>query len=136
MPGLVEVMPEHAVPIGGRTQAKAVGCGRSLEIGAGLKVAPLAMRIGRRRRKVVVPVAGLARRTLRCAGKIAVRLTVPEGCGFGTRIGFGLGLGFRLGFFAQQRLPVGDRDLIVVGMDFAEGEEAVAITTVVDEGRL
>ena len=136
MHGLVEVVPEHAFPIGRRTQANAVGCGRSLEIGAGLKVARLAMRIGGRSRKVVVGVAGLARRTLRRAGKIAVRLAVPEGCGFGARIGFGLGLGFRLGFFAQQRLPVGDRDLIVVGMDFAEGEEAVAIATVVDEGRL
>ena len=51
-------------------------------------------------------------------------------------IGFGLGLGLRFGFFLQQRLPVGDRDLVVVGMDFAEGQEAVTIAAVVDEGRL
>ena len=39
-------------------------------------------------------------------------------------------------FLAQQRLPVGDRDLVVVGMDFREGEEAVAVAAVIDEGRL
>src|SRR5262249_43180061 len=37
----------------------------------------------------------------------------------------GLGLGGALGtlVLGDQRLPVGDRDLIIVGMDFAEGEE-------------
>ena len=34
------------------------------------------------------------------------------------------------------RLPIGDGDLVVVGMNFAEGQEAVAITAVVDEGGL
>ena len=41
-----------------------------------------------------------------------------------------------LGLFLQQRLPVRDRDLVVVGMDFVEGEEAVAVAAVVDEGGL
>src|SRR6516162_5994568 len=47
----------------------------------------------------------------------------------------GLGLGGALGalVLGDQRLPVGDRDLVIVGMDFAEGEEAVAIAAVVDE---
>ena len=54
----------------------------------------------------------------------------------GAGIGLGLGLGFRLRLLGQQRLPVGDGDLIVVGMDFAEGQEAVAVAAVVDEGRL
>ena len=36
----------------------------------------------------------------------------------------------------QQRLPVGEGDLIVVGMDFGEGEEAVAVAAVIDERRL
>ena len=35
--------------------------------------------------------------------------------------------------FVDQRLAVGDRDLIVVGVDFAERQEAVAIAAVVDE---
>ena len=41
-----------------------------------------------------------------------------------------------LGLGAQQRLPVGDRDLVVVGMDFAEGEEAVTVPAIFDEGSL
>ena len=36
----------------------------------------------------------------------------------------------------DQRLPVGDRDLIVVRVDFREGEEPVAVSAVVDERRL
>ena len=39
-------------------------------------------------------------------------------------------------FLAQERLPVGDRDLVIVGMDFREGEETVAVAAVIDEGRL
>nr|WP_283808060.1 MULTISPECIES: hypothetical protein [Bradyrhizobium] len=46
----------------------------------------------------------------------------------------GLAMGLLLGL--DQRLPVGDRDLIVVGMDFAEGEEAVAVAAIFDEGGL
>ncbi|WP_283810437.1 hypothetical protein [Bradyrhizobium vignae] len=46
----------------------------------------------------------------------------------------GLAMGLFLGL--DQRLPVGDRDLVVVGMDFAEGEEAVAVTAIFDEGGL
>ena len=55
---------------------------------------------------------------------------------FGAGIGLGFGFGFSLGFFLQQRLPVGYRDLIVVGMDFTESQEAVPIAAVVDEGGL
>ena len=36
----------------------------------------------------------------------------------------------------DQRLPVGDRDLIIIRMNFAEGEKAVAVPAVVDEGGL
>ena len=39
-------------------------------------------------------------------------------------------------FLGDERLPISDRDLVVVRMDFAEGEEAVAVTTVIDERRL
>jgi len=41
-----------------------------------------------------------------------------------------------LGFLAQQSFAVGLWDLIIIGMDFAEGQEAVAIAAVVDERRL
>ncbi len=38
--------------------------------------------------------------------------------------------------FFDQRLPVGDRDLIIVGMNFGEGQEAVAIAAIIHEGGL
>jgi hypothetical protein len=43
---------------------------------------------------------------------------------------------FDLRHLGEQPFAVGDRDLIVVGMDLAEGEEAVAVAAVVDERRL
>ena len=46
----------------------------------------------------------------------------------------GLAMGALVGF--DQRLTVGNRDLIIVGMDFAEGEEAVPIAAIFDEGGL
>ncbi|WP_349546194.1 hypothetical protein [Bradyrhizobium guangdongense] len=46
----------------------------------------------------------------------------------------GLAMGLFLGL--DQRLPVGDRDLIIVGMNFAESEEAVAIAAIFHEGGL
>jgi hypothetical protein len=47
-------------------------------------------------------------------------------------------LGFTMGLFLglDQCLPVGNRDLVVVGMDFAEGEEAVAVAAIFNEGGL
>src|SRR5712664_3813830 len=47
---------------------------------------------------------------------------------------FGLAVGAFVGF--DQRLPVGDRNLIVIRMDFAEGQEAVTVAAIFDEGRL
>ena len=41
-----------------------------------------------------------------------------------------------LGFLAQQGFAIRLRDLIIIGMDFAESEKAVAVTAVVDERRL
>jgi hypothetical protein len=46
----------------------------------------------------------------------------------------GLAMGALVGL--DQGLTVGDRDLVIVGMDFAEGEEAVAVAAIFDEGRL
>src|SRR3546814_1633336 len=41
---------------------------------------------------------------------------------------------FRL--FAQQCVPVFLRDLIIIGVDFRKGEEAVAVAAIIDERRL
>jgi hypothetical protein len=45
-----------------------------------------------------------------------------------------LAMGALIGF--DQRLTIGDGDLIVIGMNFAEGEKAVAIASILDEGGL
>ncbi len=45
-------------------------------------------------------------------------------------------LGLGGGFLIEERLTVGHGDLVVVGMDFVEGEEAVAVAAVLDEGSL
>ena len=44
--------------------------------------------------------------------------------------------GFRLRFFLLQEFAIRDRDLIIVRMDFVEGEEAVTIAAVLDKSRL
>jgi hypothetical protein len=64
------------------------------------------------------------------------RIAVARAAAVGTVFGFflGLAMGAFIGF--DQRLTVGDRDLIIVGMDFAEGQEAVAVAAIFNEGRL
>lgn len=66
------------------------------------------------------------------AGIAVARAAAAVGAVFAFLLGFAMGLFFGL----DQRLPVGDRDLVVIRMDFAEGEEAVAVAAILDEGRL
>jgi hypothetical protein len=66
------------------------------------------------------------------AARTAVTLPPPAGAVLAFL--FGLAMGAFVGF--DQRLTVGDRDLVIVGMNFAEGEEAVAVAAIFDEGRL
>jgi len=67
------------------------------------------------------------------AARIAMaRTTAVVGAIFALFLG--LAVGAFIGF--DQGLPVGDRDLIIVRMDFAEGEKAVPVTAVFDEGGL
>ncbi len=39
-------------------------------------------------------------------------------------------------FLGEQRFAVGDRNTIVIGMDFREGQETVPVAAIFDEGRL
>ena len=71
-------------------------------------------------------------RTLGAAVVVAIAPATPVGAVIGVGIG-GAVVAFFLG---QQRLPVGDRNLIVVGMDFREGQKAVAVAAVIDKCRL
>jgi hypothetical protein len=66
------------------------------------------------------------------AGIAVARATAAVGTVFALFLGFAMGLFFGL----DQCLPVGDRDLVVVGMDFAEGEEAVAVAAIFNESGL
>ena len=51
----------------------------------------------------------------------------------GAPVGGCFQLGFGGGFLIEESLPVGDRDLIVIRMDFVEGEKTVTVAAVVDE---
>src|SRR6202048_1025347 len=70
------------------------------------------------------------------AAAAAARIAMPRAAAAGTVFGFlfGLAMGALVGF--DQSLAVGDRGLIIVGMDFAEGQKSVAVATVFDKGRL
>ena len=54
----------------------------------------------------------------------------------GTVFRFLLGFAMRALVGLDQGLTIGNRDLIVIGMDFAEGQKAMAIAAVFDEGGL
>ncbi len=56
----------------------------------------------------------------------------PSGAIIGLRVGCTL----VVLFLRDQRLPVGNRDLVVVRVNFRERQEAVAVAAVVYEGRL
>ena len=58
------------------------------------------------------------------------------GRGSGPMLGFGVGIALVALFLSDQRLPVGDRDLVIVGMNFRERQETVAVAAVVDKRRL
>ena len=80
---------------------------------------------------------GLVRLCVEQQGLVSVRLRVRDdlldalarllGCAWapasavGTTLGFGLGCTVCALFLLDQRLAVGNRDLVVVGVDFAEG---------------
>ncbi len=108
--------------------AKLVGGGfvdrRAVRSGAGLLGVALAIAVG---------LVGLALDDL-------VFIVIPFGCGafLGLVLGIAqpLFLGGLLGFLAQQSVAVSLGDLIIIGVDFAEGQEAVAVSAIVDECRL
>jgi hypothetical protein len=66
----------------------------------------------------------------------AARVAVARAAAVGTIFGFFLGLAMGALIGLDQRLAVGDRNLIVVRMDFAEGQKAVAVAAVFDKGGL
>jgi hypothetical protein len=63
----------------------------------------------------------------------AARVAMPRAAAVGTIFGFFFRLAMRALVGFDQRLTVGDRNLVIVGMDFAESQEAVAIAAIFDE---
>jgi hypothetical protein len=51
-------------------------------------------------------------------------------------IGLFVVLALGQGFLLKKRLSVGDRNLVIVRMDFGEGKKPVPIAAIVDEGGL
>ena len=68
------------------------------------------------------------------AALVAVARTAATVAGAVLALFLGLAMGAFVGL--DQRLTVGDRDLVIVGMDFAECQETVAVAAIFDEGRL
>ena len=68
------------------------------------------------------------------AARIAVARAAAAVAGAVLALFLGLAVGALIGL--DQRLTVGDRDLIVVRVDFAERQEAVAVAAIFDERRL
>ncbi len=80
-------------------------------------------------------VAGTGRRARTAPTALTAPLATPRHA-LGMRIGSSLFSGLCSGFLFEKRLPVGHRDLIVVGMNLVEGEEPVSVPAIIDEGRL
>ncbi len=51
-------------------------------------------------------------------------------------LGFGVGIALVAFFLGDQRLPVSDRDLVIVRVNFREREETVAVAAIVHKRRL
>ena len=66
----------------------------------------------------------------------AARIALARTAAIGTVFAFFLGLAMGALIGLDQRLPVGDRDLVIIGMDFAEGQETVTVAAIFDEGGL
>jgi hypothetical protein len=66
------------------------------------------------------------------AARVAMTWTAPVGAVFGLFLCLTMGTFVRF----DQRLTVGNRNLIVIGVDFAEGQKAVAIAAILDKGGL
>ncbi|MCP1844789.1 MULTISPECIES: hypothetical protein [unclassified Bradyrhizobium] len=89
---------------------------------------------GGQRLRVVRPLDHLALDALAMAAPTGVAMARPAAMAAVLVLFLGLAMGALVGL--DQRLTVGDRDLVIVGMDFAEGQEAMPVAAILDEGGL
>ena len=92
------------------------------------------MRLAVRRLAGVGGLDDLALNALAAAA--APRAAVPVAPAIGPVLALFLGLAVGALFRLDQRLTIGDRDLVIIRVDFAERQEAVAIAAIFNEGRL
>lgn len=91
--------------------------------------------LGRRLRlRVASTLDHLALDTVAMAAAAGIAMARPAAMAAVLVLFLCLAMGALVGL--DQRLTVGDRDLVVVGMDFAEGQEAVTVAAILDEGSL
>ncbi|MGY4313216.1 hypothetical protein ACVWW1_002519 [Bradyrhizobium sp. JR3.5] len=88
----------------------------------------------RQRLRVACTLDHLALDAVAMAAAAGIAMARPAAMAAVLVLFLGLTMGALVGF--DQRLTIGDRDLIVVGMDFAEGQEAVPVAAILDEGSL
>ncbi|WP_433995645.1 hypothetical protein [Bradyrhizobium tropiciagri] len=92
----------------------------------------IAARFGRRLLACALDHLALHALAMAAAAGVAVARAAAVAAVFLLFLGLAMGALFGL----DQRLTVGDRDLVIIGMDFAEGEEAVPVAAILDEGGL
>src|SRR5205085_8346446 len=96
---------------------------------------PMIVRLGGLRRLKRFGVDDLALYALAIAA--AARVAMPRAAvAAGAVFGFFFRLAMRAFVSFDQGLAVGNRDLVIVGMNFAEGQKAMAIAAIFDEGGL
>jgi hypothetical protein len=78
----------------------------------------------------------LDRRAFDLVGRAVARALGTCGAAPGAAVGLRLGGALGALLLSDQCLPIGDGDLVIVGMNFAEGEKSVTIPAVVDKGSL
>jgi len=92
------------------------------------------MRLSRLGRVLACVIHDIALHAIALAAptRVAVARATAAGTVFTFFFGFAMGALVRL----DQGLTIGDRNLIIVRMDFAKGEKAVAVAAIFDEGGL
>jgi hypothetical protein len=113
----------------------------SIALGVNMRVAAMFMVV----RLIILRLIGLARirsgaidhRALDAVALAATaRVAVARPSAVGAIFGFFLGLAMGALIRLDQGLTIGDRNLIIIRMDFAEGEKAMAVAAIFDEGGL
>jgi hypothetical protein len=107
------------------------GLGRAVVAIAGVMI-PLALRGGRGFANGNLDDLALDPIAITAAARIAVARAASVGAAFGLFLGFAMGALVRF----DQCLAVGDRNLVIIGVDFAESQEPVTVAAVFDECRL